>query len=931
MRLSAAQLARAILWTGAWALGAWSVDFAPVEAFAQVAGPHREGFDSPETTWRLSANDSDIHLDAHERSERSPRSGSGCEYWRFQSLLGGEAVTFEGDVPPTPVLDELEPSLWVRSNRAGLRVLARIVLPRSIDAATGEPIEVLLPGERTTRANAWQELRFGNLPTLLSKRSLALRAGREDSIDIREAYLDGLALEVPGDGTSTKVWIDDLSIDGFVGLQGGANRVGRRKPARPRESASIDGAPPIVLDGDVLTAQGRPIFPRIIEHQGEPLEFLKRLGFNGVKFPRVPSADEFAEARRLGLWIVCPPPPEWLEGGPAPTARVPLRSEDLALILAWFVGDEHVAEDAQELGQRLRKLRRAEGRSRRPTVGGADSGLATFSRKFDIGLIGRAPLGSSLELADYSNWLRDRTRLMLPGVPFWTKIQTQFPASLEWQWSNLSDGAAPAPTPSAEQIGLLVALSVGAGSRGVIFQSRGPLDDGDTGARFRAIALELQNALLEAIEPWAATGALGESVSASDPSVTAATLNTDRTRLLLPAWSGAHSQMVPAQAAANGLTFIVPGAPDSNSAFELTAGALRPARATRVTGGMRVTLDEFDLFAPVLLTQDSRSVAGLTRRLGSLAERAARLRQELAAAKYQSTREIDSRLRGFGRRVPNSAGWLAASMASLTKADAALRSGDFHEASLESRRAMRPLRMLQRAHWDEAQKGATSLVENPLAVSFATLPESWRLRARWTTSSTSARPGFVPRARANELNGGEMEDLDAMVAAGWQNHERPLPGVSATIGLSPAGPKRGRRSLRLAAWSVDPALVASALETAPVWITTPPLATRPGEWLRIHGWARLKGPIQASQDGLLIVDSMSGWPLATRITKPGDWSEFSLLRAADESGQTTITIALTGLGEAFVDDLVIERLDDTAPVENPGRFESGARGEFPAR
>ena len=55
---------------------------------------------------------------------------------------------------------------------------------------------------------------------------------------------------------------------------------------------------------------------------------------------------------------------------------------------------------------------------------------------------------------------------------------------------------------------------------------------------------------------------------------------------------------------------------------------------------------------------------------------------------------------------------------------------------------------------------------------------------------------------------------------------------------------------------------------------------RAGQFLRIHGWARVPDPIQGSLDGLLIYDSLSGTALAERILDAPDLREFTLYPAS---------------------------------------------------
>ncbi len=78
--------------------------------------------------------------------------------------------------------------------------------------------------------------------------------------------------------------------------------------------------------------------------------------------------------------------------------------------------------------------------------------------------------------------------------------------------------------------------------------------------------------------------------------------------------------------------------------------------------------------------------------------------------------------------------------------------------------------------------------------------------------------------------------------------------------------------------------------------------------IRIQGWVQVPAPIQGTVDGLLIVDSLGGEPLAERIQKTNNWQAFTLYRVAPQSGPMSVTVALCGLGEARLDDLTIEPL-----------------------
>jgi hypothetical protein len=156
------------------------------------------------------------------------------------------------------------------------------------------------------------------------------------------------------------------------------------------------------------------------------------------------------------------------------------------------------------------------------------------------------------------------------------------------------------------------------------------------------------------------------------------------------------------------------------------------------------------------------------------------------------------------------------------------------------------------------------------------------------------------------LPGGDFEKLQSMLQSGWQQLVHPIEGIETTVEVSPGGTAKGRACLRMDVRPKDPAMAMALVETAPVWITSPPVHVRRGEIVRIRGKARVANPIRGSVDGLLIVDSLGGEALAERFGVTKEWQEFVMYRAAPDDGEMTVTFALTGFGEAMIDDVEIQ-------------------------
>ncbi|MEN6448940.1 MAG: hypothetical protein ABFC96_00475 [Thermoguttaceae bacterium] len=884
-------------------------------ANTMAQAPWREGFETAgPPTWREAGADAQYRIVNHQRLQQDAHTGTGCEWLRIEGD-GGSYVYLAHDVGRPTVIDDLALSIWLRADRPGLQIAARIVLPRSVDQRTGRPLTALVAGSRYSDIGRWQQLRLDGIPRLLEREVHLLRTQLGPQVDEREAYVDAVFVNVYGGPGTTNVWIDDLEAVG---------RVARQRDDTPSRGGSFDGAtaswaprglvrlPPVdraqpsspqhtvKLSNSFLTIDGRPFFPRVIQHRGEPLDLLKRMGFNAVWLPRAPEPEMIEEASRLGLWLVCPPPvPPASQPAVASQPATPEIGPQYDCVLAWDLGGNLGPAELESTQRWADRVRAADRRCSRPLVCHPRSELRSYSRSADLLLVDRRPLGTSLELSAYANWARRQPLLASLGTPVWTAIQTQPNEALRQQIALLSPGRAPPLTVAPEQIRLLCYAAVAAGSRGMVFASDSPLDATDVATRQRAAALEQMNLELDLLEPWAAAGGSSATADSSIPEVRATVLSTARAHLLLPLWSSRGAQCVPAQSAANGLTLVVPGVPEASSAYEVTLGGLNPLRHKRVAGGVSVTLDEFGVASQVLMAQDPLVIAAVHHRATQWGRRTAELARHLAVYKFNSVQSLAAQMPSHGTTGPTSSG-LTAARRELQSCDAQLAAGNLPAAAVAAQRAERALRIVERAHWEAAQRDLASMVTSPAALSFETLPAHWQLIDRLRGA----------RFTQNLIAGGDFEDIETMRRAGWQFFYRPAPGSQGEANLAEPAAHNGRLGLRLAVASLDPKNPPAAIEAPPVLFTSPAVQAAAGQIVCIHGWVRAPRPITASADGLMIIDSISGEALADRIGQTKDWRQFAMYRVAPQAGPVSVTFALSGVGEAWLDDVEIELIAD---------------------
>jgi hypothetical protein len=176
----------------------------------------------------------------------------------------------------------------------------------------------------------------------------------------------------------------------------------------------------------------------------------------------------------------------------------------------------------------------------------------------------------------------------------------------------------------------------------------------------------------------------------------------------------------------------------------------------------------------------------------------------------------------------------------------------------------------------------------------------------------------------NALPGGDFEVIPERTQDSWKVEEPTLdevvlvaqrvtelqqpPGTKAGAATSLDLPHQGKQCAMLQIRPKNKAQPPQALERTLLAITSPAVKLQPDSLVQISGWVRIPAPITASPDGALFYDSAGGEPLAIRLTEPTPWKKFTLYRRVPANGTLSVTLALTGLGTVYFDDVRIEPL-----------------------
>lgn len=263
----------------------------------QAAPTSVNSFEGPTTSWKVKDTDSTIQILDHSRVRSPVHSGLWSEKFHLVSS-GGSFAYAATAIEMASVIEELSFSLWIRADRPGLQLAARVVLPRSIDSETGKSLTLKIYGNTYQDVGRWQQVFLDQILHKVRRQARIAQSGQPGKVDAREAYIDQIMINLHGGRGETTAYIDDLTSRSLVTRQSGSQHLA----ADRSESSGF----PSQLNKNQLRKHGGPAISRTIQYQGEPFAVLKKLGFNGILLTQSPNAQQLLEAKKHGLWLLSP-------------------------------------------------------------------------------------------------------------------------------------------------------------------------------------------------------------------------------------------------------------------------------------------------------------------------------------------------------------------------------------------------------------------------------------------------------------------------------------------------------------------------------------------------------------------------------------------------------------------------------------------------
>jgi hypothetical protein len=766
----------------AWSLWAIVATLSPVSAFAQSeAGLLRDGFESEKPAWRQEKTDNQVRLFAHDRTNRSAREGNISEHFQFEAGVGS-GFYFSYGLPQIPVTPNLQVSLHVKSDRPGVQILAKVILPKDVDPETNAPSFVLVPGTILETPDRWSRIEILEFPTSIERQARVLRATTKRKVPLEGAYVDRLVVNLYGGAGATDVYLDDLKVMGVpANLIAAHEKTLNSKPGdnlpplpaddvaaneKPASGPGVKNSSAYQIDRNRLTRQGFPWLFTAIRAPGADTGKLRRAGFDLLALPADSPADEIKEAADSGMGFL--PEFEIGKGGEKVSVervqQILDRFPNKEAVAFWSLGQnlgstndpglrEKQLERAREIARMLRKQTKFSGLS----TGEVSGQFSNYSRRPDhLDLIGVKPFGwgTTQEPSETFEYLRQRanlTALENADTLFYAWLPMS-PARIfkEAVWGRDRAPGWGIPQIQPEQLRQSVFAALSAGYRGIGFDATNDITMGS--GRQLLIEAALLNEEIDLFEwlladtsktarmlptykpdpPVLPTVGLNGIRNPTQkikevgphPSIRAAAFTTKDRRgsvLLVTDFAGG-SQFQPPQMALKDLKIEVPAQADAQ-AYEISPGDVKVLDRQRVPGGVRITIPEFGPTSIVYITTDGARISEIQAAVVKVRPLAVNLLIEQAQLQYASALEIHRLLVEDGHTMPEGDELLKLAVDSIKSAQEAQERQEYSVAWSEARRATRPLLVLMRYQWDQAAKAVGEvLTDKRLACGPSTLP-----------------------------------------------------------------------------------------------------------------------------------------------------------------------------------------------------------------
>ncbi len=868
-----------------------------------ASGQVRDGFESGVPRLQLWQSDASAVVASQQMVTIMPHTGQTSEAIEINAGQG-TYIHVIYPIRPAALIPELTGEVFMRAATSGLRVGFRVVLPESMHPATGSATTLVVMGDANTGAGKWSQVRIVDV---VPKFEAALRIAssqRGYTLDPANAYVDAVVLDMYNGPGSTRLQIDDLAVDGLVD----ATRLANNALANRQLPNGSTGAM-AAIDIPTQVQRIQRSVPRWVQYRDEGPEWLASLGINGLLVDADYDSSLIDRARQSNLKLIAPPPTN-----SAAAATI----ADGQTISSWYLSAAAAYADLDRTQQATVATGSLPDRLAHPRFVEAMEAYSLYSRMAEIVAL-PIPLPAAINsrkqadeiLASQLTQLNGRSlpiaSIVMEPSSYWT-IQSDLARQQFLQVGSFTPDTA--VSVDLLQARLNVARCVGLGMKGFLFRSTNPLDSGRQLDMSRANAMQALNAEIELLRPWIENGQPPQSVrNLNNDLFSGVSIGTDRSSLIILATNGSFDPIAAVSPNESKLEFILPRKNTGERAYRISHGSMESIALSTRPEGWGISIADPSIIEYIVMTSDPAAAGYLQNATARYAQATMTNRLEIAG---QYLTLVQATLHNEGIAA-NDDRWR-----SVRQAEAALRTASSYQARGDLSRAIKSCETSIIASLQEVRSSwmrAVADFEDPRSASLLCnalgLPEHWQLhrltqRRRWETH-------VVP--------GGELNDLQQLIATGWTHDQRRTDRIEHHFQIVSGVGEDGSAAMQISARGLQGEIIPGGFAGSTMRVRTPELPTVEARLVRLAGRVRIDRASNQPQAGLLVYDSAGdelsgsalGVPIEANGVKVGSWQTFELFRLAVPGRPMRLCMELRGDVAATIDAITMDSI-----VINPG-------------
>ena len=865
--------------------------FVGIVSVGKVDGQIYDALDAHPPRWSLDTSDCEARILEHKHLANGGIDGRACEAITFTATNGSKAE-FIYPIEPVRAIDDLNAKLSVMSARAGAQIGLRVRYPYERDAETRRTISTVIYGTSYRDPGKFRWLGIGAIEKRLRLKTVAVRQERGADADLNDPYIDAIVINAYSGAGQTSLRIDELTVNGMVS----AGKSGLVPSSKAEADFSREHSNRVAIDGNGRLL-GQPnaslAFPpskitKILQHNGEPLSWVRSLGFDAVLLRSSPDAAILREAIQSRMMIYAPPPS-------SPDAKLQSLLEPVA---AWYIGsglalDRNRTEQTALTSRRLRNLPL---RWQRPIVAAPAERWRSFAPMLDA-MIDDLPLRVRGITAD-----EEVAEMLTTQSKVGERIQTAvgiaaMPPATSLQQTESISRLIGAPPPSAfrwHSMYLQAMRSLESTPNAILFRSSRSLASGSEMDNQRSMALSYVNRVISMIAPWVAASTPAPTLATVGAPYRCSRLVTRSSHLLIASSIASRGNEV---LAGDGETLDILLSPEdaTKTAWRLTDFSAQRITPEVTAVGSRIRIVSPDVVELVVLSSDPSVGDRLNKSARQFAQQASLDRWQLTSDAVRRVRQNwNAAVDGRFTNAPMPSDLITVASRTLADAEPLFRAGNVDGS----------LRMARRA-------------------------DAWGLRCQWRLSEalmpdwpnpTSSPPmhcdsgpiqiAWQPLMQAdgwgrNLLTTGSFDRGSVFDESRWTFGDRKSQSVQADVAMMTRGTYAGQGALRMTVTPLTDDPLPGGYEGTVIQVRSPSVRIPAGKAFRVDAMVRTLGFGDPHQ-GVLVYDSIGGQESGILMRGKSNWTPVRLYRQSTNEQEVHVMFEVIGAGEVAVDEVKLQ-------------------------